>query len=749
MQARITQFACALALAATWAPSAGLADLLNGDFEDGGGSLNNWTVFNNVVPNVLADTTTPYSGTHAVKVFGGFNGNPNYSGIFQGVATPPGLVWQASCNVRHNAGDSIAGTANAVVMKIEFYRVFGAQHGSADFLEEHSITILDGDSPEDRWLFRAFQAPAPAEAVEARIAFVFAQPDNEGGAAFVDAVDLKFAGAGNAWHLVWNDEFLDGTVDSSKWHVEDIHHIKNNELQYYAPDDVYEQNGNLVLRSQERSYWGYDTDGNWRHFDYTSGMVSTYGRFAPAYGRIEIYAKLAGTKGMWPAHWMLSQLGGWPPEIDIMEMTGDAPWRIVMSLHWGPLEPGQLPWEIGQTANTEYWGPDYTQAFHKFAVEWWPDLLVWYIDDVPRFSAARAEVPDEPMYLILNTAVGGDWPGAPDGTSVFPQYHEIDYVRAYVTADAGIGLATITDTMAYSGVADGSIEAGEYIAAFDGINSGLGDRLGENSTLYVDSGADGRLTFALDSANALPTTGSFGVVIYIDSVDEGFPSTRDFTDGADIERLMVSGMGPGGQRADLYFAVGFRADYAICLAPDTARVYELSTGLHTLINGADLGAATDIWSGTDSSYQIDDGTYGQRMREFELRLEDLGLEHGDSFRFIATLLNGAAAYRYDEFVGVASGNWWDGASPGNATVVLKRDDFVQFTTAPPAGDLNGNLIIDTLDFPAFLNCFTGPCALSTCDPPLYGDPGCGFAEFVQDGAVDVLDLRGFQVAFGS
>jgi len=183
-----------------------------------------------------------------------------------------------------------------------------------------------------------------------------------------------------------------------------------------------------VLRSQQRPYWGFDDRGDWRYFDYTSGLVDTRGKFPFVYGRVDIRAKLPGTRGLWPAHWMLSQTGAWPPEIDITEMTGDLPNRIVTSLHWGPLPPGTYPWDIGQTASSVHWGPDYTQGFHNYSMEWLPGLLNFYIDDTVRFSVSRDEIPDETMYLILNTAVGGDWPGSPDGSTILPQFHVLEVI---------------------------------------------------------------------------------------------------------------------------------------------------------------------------------------------------------------------------------------------------------------------------------------------------------------------------------
>lgn len=222
------------------------------------------------------------------------------------------------------------------------------------------------------------------------------------------AADLR------GWHLLWSDEFDGPAVDGTKWRIEDAALVKNNELQYYASDEVYIENGILVLRSRKRAMGGRE---------YTSGLVETRGKFAIAYGRIEIRAKLPRTQGLWPAHWMLPDDGSWPPEIDIMECVGSQPNVITMSLHTGS-------WPDLYSQSEDFMGPDYSADFHKFALEWEPKEMRWLIDGVKRFSTANT-IPRTPMFLILNTAVGGDMPGEPDETTVFPQFHLIDYVRVY------------------------------------------------------------------------------------------------------------------------------------------------------------------------------------------------------------------------------------------------------------------------------------------------------------------------------
>lgn len=239
-----------------------------------------------------------------------------------------------------------------------------------------------------------------------------------------------------SWHLIWSDEFDGPALDETKWRVEDAALVKNNELQYYAPDEVYLENGCLVLRSRARKLGGRN---------YTSGLVETRDRFAFLFGRVEIRAQLPRTQGLWPAHWMLPADGSWPPEIDIMESIGSQPNWVVMSLHNGQ-------WPAIKTQSGEHLGPDYSEDFHVFALEWEPRELRWYIDGARCFSTTDG-VPQKPFFIILNTAVGGDMPGEPDGNTVFPQYHRIDYVRVYgrprpgtffVTAAARNGRVTMT-----------------------------------------------------------------------------------------------------------------------------------------------------------------------------------------------------------------------------------------------------------------------------------------------------------------
>lgn len=216
------------------------------------------------------------------------------------------------------------------------------------------------------------------------------------------------------WTLMWNDEFNDANLNKTKWNVWDWASIKSNELEYYAPDEVWTQDGVLRIRSQKREYKGRQ---------YTSGKLTTQHLFTQTYGRFEMRAKLPTGKGMWPAFW-LNPIVGWPPEIDVFEVLGHKPDIVYMTNHFTTILGGAT------FKQGFYKGEDSSKDFHTYAVEWEPGIIRWYIDGVERFRSTQG-VPNKPMYIIINNAVGGNWPGNPDDTTVFPQYYDIDYVRVY------------------------------------------------------------------------------------------------------------------------------------------------------------------------------------------------------------------------------------------------------------------------------------------------------------------------------
>ena len=164
--------------------------LNNAGFDVGGGSLSNWNVFGNPIGNVSANPDLPNDGSHALKIFGQFNGTTNFSGVTQGVAISGGESLRAEASTHNPAWDSLLGKNNELTMKIEFYSSFGAAFGSGDYLGQVTQLLHDGTSPENIWQAHSLEAIAPENAVEARLAFSFEQPSNQNGAIWVDSVGL-------------------------------------------------------------------------------------------------------------------------------------------------------------------------------------------------------------------------------------------------------------------------------------------------------------------------------------------------------------------------------------------------------------------------------------------------------------------------------------------------------------------------------------------------------------------------------
>ena len=225
------------------------------------------------------------------------------------------------------------------------------------------------------------------------------------------------------WALVWTDEFDGATLDTSKWIAVDGASNVNNERQYYTPSDVYLENGALVLRSQVRGMGGRG---------YTSGEVRTGTKRTVSVGNaVEWLTQIPTGKGIWPANWLVNTpcdgINGcgsnWPPEIDVMEIRGSAPNNNLMT-HWWGTYPGQ------QHQTTEYGTGTLTPGYHTYRLEWYADSLLWFVDSSQR-AKHTSNITNGILQVVMNTAVGGNFDGNPDGTTTFPQYHRVEYVRVY------------------------------------------------------------------------------------------------------------------------------------------------------------------------------------------------------------------------------------------------------------------------------------------------------------------------------
>jgi len=237
----------------------------------------------------------------------------------------------------------------------------------------------------------------------------------------------------NGYKLVWSDEFDAASLNKEYWNIEvNDYGGGNNELQYYTDraENIRLSDGNLIIEARKENYLTRN---------YTSGRITTQKKFHFTYGKVEARIKLPYGKGIWPAFWMLGESissVGWPNcgEIDIMEMIGgDTNDAIThFTLHWGPYSNGSHP-----MYGTSYTLPSGILAddYHVFSVEWTDKKIMGFIDNIKYFEMYTTDAGlaafHKDFFIILNLAVGGNWPGNPDASTVFPQLMYVDYVRVY------------------------------------------------------------------------------------------------------------------------------------------------------------------------------------------------------------------------------------------------------------------------------------------------------------------------------
>src|SRR5689334_17813598 len=285
------------------------------------------------------------------------------------------------------------------------------------------------------------------------LAVVFAAVVGAAGFAAAQPVAYGSPASGSSVQAMTFDDEFDGSagtpVNGSRWLTETGNNGGNNhELQFYTnstSNAALDGQGHLVITARR------ENPGNFQCWygtcQYTSARMNTSGRFTQTYGHFETRMKIPKGQGMWPAFWMLgNNIGsvGWPQsgEIDIMENVGRTPNTVYGTIH-GPGYSGAGG--IGATFNTPNpLGND----FHTYAIDWSPNRISWSIDGTvyetrtPADITGRQWVFDHPFFILLNLAIGGDFPGNPDGSTVFPAQMVVDYVRVTDTAGGGGGGGT-------------------------------------------------------------------------------------------------------------------------------------------------------------------------------------------------------------------------------------------------------------------------------------------------------------------
>ena len=274
------------------------------------------------------------------------------------------------------------------------------------------------------------------------------------------------------WKLTWADEFDGDRIDPAKWDFDlgngfvdprsnrFVPGWGNGELQYYTSDttNAFVRDGLLHVRALKQPSNG---------FDYSSARLKTRKRdgaalFNQKYGRFEFRAKLPTGRGLWSALWMLPQddkYGPWPAsgEIDVVEARGQEPGKVHGTLHYGGRGPAH------EQSGRDFAFPDggTVADFHVYALEWEPGEIRWLVDGRPyatqsswwssskgaRRGARPADADrnpfpapfDQPFYLVINLAVGGNFVGRPDDGTAFPAEMLVDYVRVYENVPAPAG----------------------------------------------------------------------------------------------------------------------------------------------------------------------------------------------------------------------------------------------------------------------------------------------------------------------
>ncbi len=232
------------------------------------------------------------------------------------------------------------------------------------------------------------------------------------------------------WELIWSDEFEGDSLDLSKWNF-DIGTGEdgwgNQELQSYTNNPA-----NISLDGQGHLVITAIQDGN----RFTSARINTQGLFSQQYGRFEARLKTPFGPGLWPAFWLLGdniETVGWPQcgEIDVMELRGQEPHTIHGSIH-GPGYSGGNPVSRNYTLINDRFDND----FNIFAIEWDADKIDFFVNDYLYQRIENTDTPgewvfDQPFFILLNVAVGGNYVGFPTAQTPFPQKMIVDYVRVY------------------------------------------------------------------------------------------------------------------------------------------------------------------------------------------------------------------------------------------------------------------------------------------------------------------------------
>lgn len=355
----------------------------------------------------------------------------------------------------------------------------------------------------------------------------------------------------NDYHLIWSDDFNGKTLDTTKWNYE-LHEPGwvNNELQSYvrSSKNIYLDDGNLIIQPIKT------VDEKTGKVSYTSGRINTQNKMDFKYGKVEVKAKLPKGQGIWPAIWMMptneSLYGGWPKcgEIDIVEMLGHEPNKVYQTLHYANSST-----DVQSQGSKILTTGDFSSDYHIFSVEWNPDSISFFVDGeltktVNKWYTGTEGIGnitypapfDQEFYVILNVAVGGNWPGNPDETTNFAEAKMfVDYVKVYQKKNYNENV-TMPETTVLLRDPDAN---GNYIN-----NSDFSEKepLNDNINWFLQTMNGGDATAEIKDNTLIITSKNEGNVDYsIQAMQAGIPLAKggqyriSFDAKADLDRSMI------------------------------------------------------------------------------------------------------------------------------------------------------------------------------------------------------------------
>lgn len=427
--------------------------LTNPGFEsDQNQTLAGWTAYGGNAYNETSPTVA-HGGTNYFKVYQAFNGQVNYTGIYQDYISGQGATYTADGWAKTISSDVLAGR-NVAWLEVSF------RDANANILALYRSSlittnaILAGSFPKDVWnhLMVTNQynpsnytitnttanlvAPAGTYFVRYQVELQ-GDPANANGSVYFDDLNLNLTSAapyGN-WNIVWSDEFNGPSIDTNTWTFDlGTGGWGNNELEDYTSrtNNAYVANGFLHIVAQKESIGGAS---------FSSARMKTEGLAAWKYGRFEWRARLPAGTGFWPALWFLgtnitSAGVGWPGcgEMDVMENNGAALTNVQGSLHSGSDETAVYTFPNGDSVTN----------FHNYVLDWSTNAFLWYVDGhlyetQTNWWSSLGAYPtpfNQPCFIIMNLAVGGNYVGNPSAGTVganggFPGDMQVDYVRVY------------------------------------------------------------------------------------------------------------------------------------------------------------------------------------------------------------------------------------------------------------------------------------------------------------------------------